>query len=346
MIIKTASLIWFLVIVSANICLSQELTRLDSAIFNSEKKIETDNRSFFKNVESFIVSRNGIIVLERYFYGANKDSLYHTQSQTQSIVALLLGIAIDYGYIASEDNLVAPYFPGFFKKEDTLKSSIRIKDLITMSAGMKWEEMLAFDNPRNDNSNMFNSGNWLDYALSRPIDRKPFTEFKYCSGSPMIVAGIIQKATKTSLEAFAKKYLFDQLDITEFYWQKDATGFPHAGGGLWVKPVDMVKIGELVLHKGLWKNVQIISGSWIMKATQTYFVTSFGGYSYGYLWWVKEMKINETRSTKVISAQGAGGQNLYVFPEFELVVSFTESNYGMPVAGTLIINNFILPALE
>lgn len=159
---KKAAFVWFLLICGAGLCRSQELSKLDSAIFNAEKKIETDNRSYFKNVESFIISCKGIIVLERYYYGANKDSLHHIQSQTKSIVALLLGIAIDNGFITSEDNLVAPYFRGYFKKEDTLKSSIRIKDLLTMSAGMKWEEMLSFDNPLNDNANMFKSGNWLD----------------------------------------------------------------------------------------------------------------------------------------------------------------------------------------
>ena len=343
---KKAAFVWFLLICGAGLCRSQELSKLDSAIFNAEKKIETDNRSYFKNVESFIISCKGIIVLERYYYGANKDSLHHIQSQTKSIVALLLGIAIDNGFITSEDNLVAPYFRGYFKKEDTLKSSIRIKDLLTMSAGMKWEEMLSFDNPLNDNANMFKSGNWLDYALSRPMAKKPFTEFKYCSGYPMIVAGIIQKATKMPIESFTKKYLFDQLDIKEFYWQKDTMGFPHAGGGLWLKPIDVVKIGELILRKGQWKNVRIVSEGWINKATQPYFVTSFSGYSYGYFWWVKEMNINESKTTIVISAQGAGGQYLYIFPEFELVVSFTENNYGTPIVGTFIINNYILPGLE
>lgn len=176
--------------------------------------------------------------------------------------------------------------------------------------------------------------------------KKPFTEFKYCSGYPMIVAGIIQKATKMPIESFTKKYLFDQLDIKEFYWQKDTMGFPHAGGGLWLKPIDVVKIGELILRKGQWKNVRIVSEGWINKATQPYFVTSFSGYSYGYFWWVKEMNINESKTTIVISAQGAGGQYLYIFPEFELVVSFTENNYGTPIVGTFIINNYILPGLE
>jgi CubicO group peptidase (beta-lactamase class C family) len=325
---------------------SQEMTKLDSAIFEAERKIEKDNRSNFKNVESFIVSHKGALLIERYFYGVSKDSLHRIQSQTTSILSLALGIAIDHGFIASEDNLVAPYFPVFFRKEDSLKMQLRIRDLITMSAGMKWDEMLPFDNPANDYANMFRSGNFLDYSLSRPVTRRLNTEFRYASCYPEIVAGIIQKATKMSLENFLKRYLFDQLEIKDFYWEKDMMGFPDAAGGLWMKPADVVKLGVLVLHKGTWKNVRIVSEEWIDRSVKPYFLTPFNGYNYGYFWLIREVKLPDERRIHLISAQGAGGQYLYIIPEAELVVSFTESNFGTPIVGPYIISNYIIPGLE
>jgi len=42
---------------------------------------------------------------------------------------------------------------------------------------------------------------------------------------PMIVAGIIEKTTKMKLDEFAKKYLFEPLQITNFRWIKDSTNF-------------------------------------------------------------------------------------------------------------------------
>jgi CubicO group peptidase (beta-lactamase class C family) len=257
-----------------------------------------------------------------------------------------LGIAIDKGYIKSENDPVASYFPEYFRKEDNLKFSVTIRDLLTMSAGFEWEEMLQPNDPENDNTNMYNSGNWLKYALSRPMANKPFTVFKYNSGCPMIVAAIIEKATKMKLDEFAKKYLFEPLQIKEFNWQKDSTGFCHAGGGLFLKPIDMMKIGILVMKNGKWEKQQIISENWIKKATGSYLQTSYDISTYGYFWWIREMKTGEVKTTRVITAEGAGGQKMYIFPEYQLIIAFTERNYNTPQVSPLFIKESILPLLK
>jgi CubicO group peptidase (beta-lactamase class C family) len=280
---------------------------LDSAISKTNRIISTDNRAFFKNVESLIVYSQDEIKFEKYYNGFKKDSLHHTQSQTKSIVSLLMGIAIDKGYIKSENDPVSVYFPQYFRKEDNLKLSVTIKDLLTMSAGFEWEEMLPMNDPKNDNMNMFTSYKWLNYALTRPMAKKPFTEFKYNSGNPMIVAGIIEKATKMKLDVFATKYLFEPLQIKKFRWQKDSTDFCHAGGGLLLKPIDMMKIGIMVINNGKWENQQIVSEDWIRKSTSSYLPTSFDISTYGYFWWIRERNTTGGKTTRVVTAEGAGG---------------------------------------
>jgi CubicO group peptidase (beta-lactamase class C family) len=319
---------------------------LDSVISKADMIISTDNRVFFKNVESIIVYSEGRIRFEKYYNGYKKDSLHQIQSQTKSIVALLAGIAIDKGFIRDENEKVSGYFPEYFNDSDKLKSSVTIRDLLTMSAGFRWEEMLPLNDPGNDNMNMFNSNNWLNYALSRPMIREPFTEFKYNSGCPMIIGGIIEKASKMKLEEFAIKYLFEPLKIQEFIWLKDSTGFCHAGGGLFMKPIDIVKIGMLVMNKGKWENKQLISELWINKVITPYLLTSFDVSSYGFFWWIRDMKTNHDRTIKVLSAEGAGGQKLYIFPEYDLIVAFTERNYNTPHVSPLFINDSIIPILK
>ena len=149
-----------------------QVSDLDSAIATADRLIETNPRIFFKNVESFIVSHDGEIRFEKYYSGIHKDSLHHIQSQTKSIVSLLLGIAIDKGFVQSEDELVRNYFPEYFNSKGSKKSDLRIKDLLTMSAGFEWEEMIPFDDPKNDNINMFNSGDYLKYILSKEHERR------------------------------------------------------------------------------------------------------------------------------------------------------------------------------
>jgi len=341
-----------IIIVSSLLMLSNTFSqhidklKLDSAIMKADRIIVSDSRVFFKNVESLIVYSQGEIKFEKYYNGFSKDSLHQIQSQTKSIMALLMGIAIDKGYIKSENEPVRFYFPDYFNDDNQPKSKVTIRDLLTMSAGFEWEEMLPLNDAKNDNANMFNSGNWLQYALSRPMAQKPFTEFKYNSGCPMIMAGIIEKATKMKLDEFANKYLFKPLGIVKFRWLKDQTGFCHAGGGLFLKPRDVLKIGELVLNNGRRNNNQIISENWIQKATSSYLATSFDTSTYGYFWWIREMKINEGKTTKMVSSEGAGGQKLYIFPDYKLIIAFTERNYSTPQVSPIFIKESILPLLN
>ena len=323
-----------------------EKSKLDASIGIADRIIESDNRDFFKNVESLIVYNEGETTFEKYYNGFKKDSLHQIQSQTKSIVALLLGIAIDKGYIKNENEPVSSFFPQYFNGNDKLKSSVTIKDLLTMSSGFEWNEMLPYNDPQNDLMKMNQSSNWLKYAISRPMADMPFTQFVYNSGCPMIVAGIIEKATKMRLNEFAYKFLFGPLNINKFEWLKDSTGFCHAGGGLYLKPSDILKIGVLVMNRGKWENKQLILEGWIDRATASYLTTSFDISTYGYYWWIREMKNNAGKTTKVLSAEGAGGQKLYIFPEYKLIVAFTEHNYTTPQVGSLFIRETILPLLN
>jgi len=319
--------------------------KLDSAIRVADRLIETDTRVFFKNVESIIVFSGGKLKFEKYYNGYKRDSLHLIQSQTKSIVALLMGIAIDKGFIENENIPVASYFPEFFNK-DKLKSGVTIRHLLTMTAGFAWEEMIPFENPENDNAKMYRSGDWLRYSLSRPMATEPFKEFTYNSGCPMIVAGIIEKATKMRLDDFADKYLFGPLKINNYSWLKDPAGFCHAGGGLSMLPADIVKIGILVLNNGKWGGSQVVSEEWIRKMISPYISTSMDSSEYGYFWWIRDWAKRENKTVMIASAEGAGGQKLYVFPEYKLIISFTEHNYTTPQVSPLFINESVLPVLD
>jgi len=338
--------ITIIVFSSSSLVAQASISALDNAIIKAEDRIETSSMPSFRNLESFLVWSEGDFKHKKYYNGVSGTTLHQIQSQTKSIVSLLMGIAIDKGFVKSEDEPVSDFFPEYFNSQDSLKSLVTIRDMLTMSAGFEWEEMVPFNDPRNDNINMNYSGSYLQYVLSRPMAAKPFTEFKYNSGSPMIVAGIIEKASKMPLDKFAEKYLFNPLNIVDYRWIKDSTGFCHAGGGLFLKPVDMVKTGILVLNEGRWEGNLIVSEDWIRKSWQPYFLTTFTEHSYGYFWWIKEMKVSGSETIKVISAQGAGGQYMYIIPEFRLIVAFTENNFGTPLVGPFIFNTYILPVLQ
>src|SRR4030042_2218880 len=151
---------------------------LDNAIIKAEDRIETSSMPSFRNLESFLVWSEGDFKLKKYYNGVSGTTLHQIQSQTKSIVSLLMGIAIDKGFVKSEDEPVSDFFPEYFNSQDSLKSLVTIRDMLTMSAGFEWEERVPFSDPRHHNINMNYSGSYLQYALSRPMAAKPFTEFQ------------------------------------------------------------------------------------------------------------------------------------------------------------------------
>jgi len=53
------------------------------------------------------------------------------------------------------------------------------------------------------------------------------------------------------------------LGITYHKWFIDPTGIVYMGGGLYLRPRDMLKIGQLYLNGGTWNGRRILSQEWV-----------------------------------------------------------------------------------
>jgi len=102
-------------------------------------------------------------------------------------------------------------------------------------------------------------------------------------------------------------------------------GEADAGGGLRLRPREMVKIGQLVLAGGRWGDRQIVSKEWI-EASTTRKIDATECMSYGYLWWLGQTAVNG-RPVNWIGALGRGGQYIRIVPELDLVVVVTAGYY-------------------
>ena len=103
------------------------------------------------------------------------------------------------------------------------------------------------------------------------------------------------------------------------------------GGGLNLRPLDMAKIGYLVLRRGRWGNQQVVSEDWLAESLQ-HSVTSvrtFAGrpVDYGYLWWLLHLDGEgiEGPDADVYTAAGAQGQWIFIIPKYDMVVVSTGS---------------------
>jgi CubicO group peptidase (beta-lactamase class C family) len=290
--------------------------------------------------DGVVVVRRGVLVYEHYF-GANPiaytaGTLHEMHSITKSVLALLIGIAFDRGWLKDINAPVLSFFPHYVDLRTPGKERITLRDLLTMTSGLAWPEHAVAGGDRvSIIRRMREAPDPYRFVLARPLATAPGTLWNYDSGGVDLLGAILQKVARRPLFVFAKQALFAPLGIRDWAWTRlsgGAHGAPAAGGGLWLRPRDLAKIGQLVLNRGAWHGRRIVSAAWIreMTAPQLPPWWLFKGYAgvraYGYLWWLGRSWIDGRRFDWV-GALGRGGQRLYVVPGRDLVVAVTAGAY-------------------
>lgn len=279
------------------------------------------NTDFDKlGLHSLVIIRKGYIVAEAYRYPYTRDTRHPVYSVTKSFVSTLIGIALDEGLLDNVSQKVLPFFPGRGTAiNDKRKQALSLQDLLTMQSGMEWAEInLEYSDPKNTVNLMAIHPDWIDFVLSQPVQKEPGKTFNYNSGDCHLLTGILNKTTEGKAGEFAGEKLLAPLGITDYAWLKDPEGIITGGWGLAMKTEDMAKLGYLYLHKGEWEGRQIVSRQWVEEAIKPRTVSDMimnRGKSYGYLWWLMD--------SDIYSAQGFGGQYIFVFPDKDLVIATT-----------------------
>lgn len=296
-------------------------------------------KNHYTGVRSVVISKGNQLVYEHYFNGSSRDTLNDSRSSYKSITSLLVGIAIDKGFIRDVNQKVYEFFPEYpFLKTDSNKKLMTLKNLLEMKSGVDCEE---FNGTKDCEEGMELSKNWVKYALELPMKNKPGTEWSYTSMDPVILSGVISKATGMSVMDFAAKYLFKPLGISKYRWTLDPSGNAMTGGSFYIRSVDMIKLGQLVKDKGLYNNKQVISKQWIAESTLCDIaIPDFSNMKssrskvgipqptfYGYYWYRERIKTNALQAD-LLFASGNGGQFIFIIEELNLTVAFTQTNYG------------------
>lgn len=325
----------------------------------------------YGEVHSMLIYKDDKLVFEDYFAGHqyqwdapghkadfvswDRDMQHCIHSDTKSITSLCIGIAIDKGFIKSVHQSIFDYLPDYQYLKVNNKEYITIEHLLTMTSGLRWEEWgVSLGSIENDQIGIyFWEDGPLDYILNRDFVAEPGTRFNYSGGDIQILVEILKNATGMTLDEFSEKYLFEPLGITSFdWWLKFPTGEIHGAGGLKLTPRDMIKIGALMLNKGIWNGKHIISEEWLSKCTKPYAGNSgikipgedMGKVGYSYTWWTKDFYY-KGEPLKWYSALGWGGQKISILPELDMVIVFTGANYNSKVHDFEILERFILPAV-
>lgn len=308
--------------------------------------------SKYDNTTGVVIIKDGMVSYEKYFKGCTANSRVHIYSVTKSVVSILIGIALDKGYITDIEKKVLDYFPEYKVKrgEDTIQN-VTLRDVLTMTAPYKYRFFAPY-------VRYFMSNDWVKFALDSLGGRGKTGVFRYAPLiGPDILSGILARATGQSVLDFAAENLFGPLEIevekslsfrnikeqlafnqsTDISgWVADSMGIHTAGWGLTLTAMDMAKIGQLYLNSGMWEGKQIVSSKWVEDSTTEHSRWTKMNLPYGYLWWINE---------DGYAAMGDGGNIIYVNREKKLVISMAA--LFVPKAGDRIelIKNFMEPCM-
>ena len=256
-----------------------------------------------------------------YYQGTKLHTL---QSVSKTVTSITFGIARTRGDLASVDTTALAFFPSrTVANLDDRKRRMTIRHLLTMTAGLNWDESsTTYTDSTNNAAVMEGRRDWVQYVLDRPMAAEPGSVFVYNSGATELLAEIFKQATGQDLIQYAEAHLLKPLGITEYYWKRTPLGLPDTEGGLYLTPSDLAKIGYLFLRGGRWEGRPLVSPEWVTQSTTP--AIQAGQVKYGLKWWL--FPYGPDGGKLAWLGLGYGGQWLIVIPEHEVVAVFTGWN--------------------
>ena len=294
-------------------------------------------------IHSVLLIKNDQLIIEEYFKAHSANEPHDLRSATKSIRSILMGIAIDKGFIENVDDPISKYLknPTPNKNLDERKDKITIKHLLIMSSGLDcndWDK-----NSKGQEDKIYRKKDWIQYTVDLPMVNEPGSVSNYCSMGTVMIAEIISQSSGLTIDRFAEKYLFSPLGITNVKWghTSDKKVIPSAKR-LYMTSRDMAKVGQLILNNGKWNGKQIISEKWVKESTTM--KTKISENDYAYLWWNIPFKLND-KLTVSKTASGNGGQYIIIIPEMDMVAIFTGGAYNSQDAQLAfpIMNDIFIP---
>jgi len=265
---------------------------------------------------AYVVIQNNKLVHEEYWDGAGDTTHSNSFSVAKSIVSLLIGSLLDEGKIKSLDQPVTDFLPEF---KNTNGFNLRIKDLLSMSSGIDWEE--GYSSLFSPTTKAYYGNNLANQMYELQVKNEPGKIFEYQSCDTQLLSLIIEKITGKTLSEFASEKLWKPLG-SEYpaFWSLDkADGIEKAYCCFNSTATDFARIGQMVLDSGQFNNRQIISKKYLAQATTpaTWLKNKQGETCdyYGFQFWMLSHK-----GHKVVYARGILGQYIFIIPSMNAVV--------------------------
>ncbi|MEM9300531.1 MAG: serine hydrolase domain-containing protein [Pseudomonadota bacterium] len=295
-------------------------------------------------IHALLVSHRGRLVIEEYFHGHDRETAHDVRSLGKVFGPILVGALRQQGiHIDVDSRLVAEVLTEAGEPvDDPRKSDITLAHLMTYTSGLDcnvvgdsigsewrmWEQQAEPDY-------------WL-YTARLPVLHEPGTRYAYCSGSANLVGAALRSAADESVLDLFDRLLARPLEFGTYHFNLAPNGAGYLGGGAYLRPRDILKLGALHASGGIWREQRILPEAWVDASTEPRvpitpattgmsaddFADNYFESTQAYVWRVNDIVVGERRFNSY-EATGNGGQIVLVVPELELAVVFTGGNYRM-----------------
>lgn len=285
----------------------------------NKQNISSEDREYLEKHESvaFLVIQNDSIIHEEYWDSWQKDSYSNVFSVTKSIVSLLVGVALDEGFIKSLDDSIADYLPEFNKAPER---NITIKDLLTMSSGLSWDE--AYSSLFSVTTKGYYGDAIKKTVMNLHTIKDPGKQFIYKSGDTQLLSFIVENVTGKTISEYASEKLWKPMQASQVaLWSTDKkNGDEKTFCCFNTNARDIARFARLLLNNGNWNGKQLVSEAYIKEAITpaSYLENEFGTGAldyYGYQIW-----IHNYNGQNIPYLRGHLGQYIYAIPNKNAIV--------------------------
>lgn len=254
-------------------------------------------------MQDVLILRRGKVLCAAAYHGQRLEAAKYTFSACKSITSLAIGLLLDDEKLHLTDK-VADILGESVPSNRRRIRELTVEDLLTMRSGVLFTEAEALT-----------ESDWVRRFLNAPIHGEPGAEFRYNSLNTYMLSAIVCRVTGGSMLDFLQQRLFDPMGITGVHWETCPAGYEKGGWGLYIRPEDMAKLGQLVLDGGLLQGRQLISREYLRAATTAHAAPppEIGDFDYGYQIWVG-------RREHSFLFNGMLGQNMLCYPDSGLII--------------------------
>ncbi|HEY4069616.1 MAG TPA: serine hydrolase [Burkholderiaceae bacterium] len=264
---------------------------------------------------ALLIVQDGRLRLERYGLGFDAAGRWTSFSVAKSVTSTLVGAAIRDGFIHGMDDKVSDYIP---QMKGSAYDEVSIRQLLTMTSGVKWNEDYADPNSDVARFNNHKPEEGVDalvsYMRRLPREVPPGTRWHYSTGETNLVGVLLTQATKKPLATYLSEKIWGPAGMEQpATWILSRTGQEISGCCLQASTRDFARLGLFILGGARVGGQAIVPDGWLADATSERVEIGQPGRGYGYFWW--------TYDDGAFAARGIFGQGIFIDPKRHLVIA-------------------------